>query len=410
MITEDLITAERSISRTLPIEGFQSAGVGVLDLLLVLVEQKKTILLMTLAGALLAAAYTYSLRDSYTATAVIALPQQQRSSMANLASQLSGAGNAIGGATDLLKNPSELYISLMSSRTVADTLIARFGLQEKYNTRSIAGARKALASRTRFVSGKDFLIRISVESSEPELAAAVANAYIDGLHKMNTQLALTESAQRRRFYEQRLHAQKQALDDSEIELKATQEQTGLLHLNSQMDSAVRTVAQLSAEVTAREVKLETLRAGATEQNPEVVRLRVELDSLRGQLRKAEAGTGVGSGIQRLGRANAPAAELSYLRSLRKFQYNETLFESLSKQFEAASLDEAKEAPLVQVVDPAVPPEQRNPKRRPAIIAFGAACLGLFGACIAVCRHLLWAPANTEKLRAIRHALWLNPRN
>jgi uncharacterized protein involved in exopolysaccharide biosynthesis len=202
-----------------------------------------------------------------------------------------------------------------------------------------------------------------------------------------------------------VEAQKLAVAEAELKLKATQQRTGLVQLNSQMDAAVRSVTQLRAELTAREVRLETLLAGATEQNPDVVRLRVELTSLRAQIRKAETGSAGSSGVPRLGPGNAPAAGLEYLRSLREFQYHESLYETLSKQYEAARLDEAKEAPLVQVVDAAIPPEHRNPKRRGWILFSGAASLGLFGACLAVIRHLLAAPANREKLLGIRRALW-----
>ena len=395
-------------NRTLAIVDFRTPGIAALDLLLLLAEQKRMIGALALAGALLAGLYTLSLRDTYTATAVIALPQQQRSTIANLVGQFSPAGAVMGGGPDLLKNPAELYISLMSSRTVTEAMVADFGLQQRYGAKSKAEARQGLSGRTHFSAGKDFLIRISVDAGEAPLAAALANAYVDRLHKMNSHLALTESAQRRRFYEQRLQSQKQAVVEAENAMKATQERTGLMQVNSQMDAAVRTIAQLRAEMAAREVRLETLRAGATEKNPEVVRVRVELDSLREQLRRAESGAG-GGGAPRLGTATAPAAGLAYLRSLREFQYHENLFESLSKQYEAARLDEAKEAPLVQVVDPAVAPEERNPKRRVWIVLFGAASFGVLGACLALFRHLASAPENAAKLAAIGQALGVRTR-
>jgi tyrosine-protein kinase Etk/Wzc len=408
MTTQELSTHEVRTGRGLPIEGFRTQGLGALDFLLLLVRQKRLIICMTLAGAIIAGAYSFRLKDTYTATAVIALPPQQRSTIANLVGQFSSVGNAIGGGTELLKNPSELYIALLSSRTVADAIIPEFNLQQIYRTRSLTGTRKALAGHTRFTSGKDFLIRISVSAGDPKLAAGIANAYVDRLHQMNSRLVLTESGQRRRFFEERVQAQKQTLTEAEMAMKATQERTGLVQLNSQMDAAVRTVAQLRAEVTAREVRLETLRAGATENHPDVVRLRVELDSLREQMRKAESGSSDGSGAVRLGPANAPTAGLAYLRSLREFQYQEALFQTLSKQYETAKLDEAKEAPLVQVVDAAIPPEQRDPKRRVWMVFFGACCLGLSGACLAVFWYLLTMPDNREKLVAIRRALWSGP--
>jgi uncharacterized protein involved in exopolysaccharide biosynthesis len=72
----------------------------------------------------------------------------------------------------------------------------------------------------------------------------------------------------------------------------------------------------------------------------------------------------------------PSVGTEYLRKLREFKYNETLFELLSKQYEVARLDEARNAVVIQVVDPAVPSEKRyKPKR--LLIVLGAMAAGLF---------------------------------
>jgi uncharacterized protein involved in exopolysaccharide biosynthesis len=68
------------------------------------------------------------------------------------------------------------------------------------------------------------------------------------------------------------------------------------------------------------------------------------------------------------------------------KYNETIFDILARQFEVAKLDEAKQGALVQVVDPAVPPERRSFPQR-SLIVVGATALG-FG--FAVCVVLLQA--------------------
>jgi tyrosine-protein kinase Etk/Wzc len=399
------LSREAKGRRFLPIENFDSPGMGALDLLLILAANKKLIAGMAVAGTLIAGLIAFQRKDAFTATAVIVLPQQQKSTIASLVGQLSPAGAAIGG-TDLLKTPADLYISLMSSRTVADGLIAQFDLQRIYKVKNLTSARRALANRTRFISGKDVLIRISVDDGSPRFAAEIANAYVEQLHKLNSKLALTESAQRRLFFEQRLKEEKEALSEAEAAMKTTQEHTGIVQVSSQMELLVRTIAQLRAEITVREVLLETLKAGATDKNPEVVRVQVELDSLRVHLRQLESGSGARPATPpTLGPANAPAFGLAYLRRLREFQYHELLFESLGKQYEAARLDEAKEAPMVQVVDQAIPPEEGNPKHRLWIVLFGAVSLGTFGGCLAIFRHLLTDPARAARIHAIKLALW-----
>lgn len=391
----------RTGRRTLAIEGFDTPGTDVFAYLVILAGRKRLIGWMALAGMVLATGMALRKPDMYTATAVILLPQQQRSVLASLVGQLPPAAGVLGGGNELMRTASDQYLSLLASRSIADDLIQAFQLQREYRAKNLTEARRRLAARTHLTGGKDSLIRIAVDAEQPQAAADLANAYVDRLHKLNSRLALTESAQRRQFFEQRLQSQRQAVTEAEAAMKATQERTGLIQVSSQMDVAVRTLAQLRAEITSREVLLDTLKSGATDQNPEVVRLRVELESLRAQLASAEAG----SRFRQIGAANAPAAGLAYMRALREFQYHETLLESLSKQYEAARLDEAKEAPLVQVVDRAVPPEERNPKRRVWIVLFGTLSFGIFGACLALVLHSMESPSRAARLRDVRMAFW-----
>jgi uncharacterized protein involved in exopolysaccharide biosynthesis len=401
METRVAATQVRAERRTLAIEGFNVPGPDLWDFLLILVARKRLIAWMAVAGALLAAGMALQKGDMYTATAVIMLPQQQRSTLASLMGPLSPVGTAVGGGNDLLRTPSDQYLSLLASRSIADDLIEAFQLQREYRTKNMTDTRRKLAARTHLTAGKDSLIRIAVDAEGAQFAADLANAYVDRLHKLNSRLALTESAQRRQFFEQCLQTERKAVADAEAAMKATQERTGLIQVSSQMDVAVRTIAQLRAEITVREVLLDTLKSGATDKNPEVVRLRVEVESLRAQLASAEAG----GRAKQIGPGNAPAAGLAYMRALREFQYHETLFESLGKQYEAARLDEAKEAPLVQVVDRATPPEELNPKNRAWMVLFGTLSFGLFGACLAIALHYLETPDRAARLREVRTAMW-----
>jgi uncharacterized protein involved in exopolysaccharide biosynthesis len=62
----------------------------------------------------------------------------------------------------------------------------------------------------------------------------------------------------------------------------------------------------------------------------------------------------------------PSVGMEYLRKLRDVKYNETLYELLSKQYEMAKLDEARDAAVIQIIDKAVQPE-RKVKPKTAVI-------------------------------------------
>jgi uncharacterized protein involved in exopolysaccharide biosynthesis len=354
------------------------------DLSRLLWRGKRTIGFFVLAGALIATAVAFILPVMFTANAMIIPPQQQPSLLASLDGQFSPL--AAMGSRDLgLKNPADLYVGILNSQTIAALVIDKFALQRLYDLRTRVDTQKKLARRTHIEAGKDTLIKISVEDEDPKRAAAMTNAYVDGLYAQNNQLGITEAAQRRLFFEQQLNAEKDALAGAEAALKKSQERTGAFHIPTQVEAAVRSIAELHAEIGAGEASLQTLKAGATAQNPEVIRRETELQELRLQLSRLESTAAKQGGLPGdvfIPTARVPEVDLESARRYRDVQYHETLFGLLAKQYEAARIDEAKNAPVIQVVDRAVPPDKKSGPLRALIICLGAALSGAV-ACVVV---------------------------
>jgi uncharacterized protein involved in exopolysaccharide biosynthesis len=362
------------------------APVTTRPLLPMLTRSWRVICAAVLAGALTGGAVSLLLPKIYKATAVIMPPQQQQSSATALLGQL-GSLAALGGRDLGLKSPSDLYAGLLRSRTIADRVIEQHELRRVYGTSTLMATRRKLASRTRVQSGKDTLISVSVEDRDAARAAAIANTYVEELQKQNNRLAISESAQRRLFFEQQLAGEKELLAKAEAALKSTQERTGVLQVTSQVEAVIRSMAQLRAEITEREVALERLKAGATAQNPEVVRQQTELAALRAQLALLEADAGPNRpGDPMIPAARVPQAGLDHLRRVRDLKYHEALFELLAKQYEAARIDEARESPIVQVVDRAVPPDEKSWPPRGLLSSLSAFGCGLLACVWAVWRE------------------------
>jgi uncharacterized protein involved in exopolysaccharide biosynthesis len=130
---------------------------------------------------------------------------------------------------------------------------------------------------------------------------------------------------------------------------------------------------MQAQVALREVELAALRQSATDQNPEVVRLRSEIDDLQGQLGRLQKGSGQSS-VTGIPTSKVPELQLEYVRKEREVKYHEALFDMLSKQYEAARLDEARDAPVLQVLDSASYPDTKSAPKR-SLIAIGGLLLG-----------------------------------
>jgi len=374
-----------------------------------LLRAKTRIAAWTLAFFIVGTILAFLIKPVFTAEAVILPPQQQQSSATAL---LSGQLSALGGLGGVLKSPADLIIGLLQSRTVADGLVAQFNLQTVYHAKLLADARKQLAENTKVEASKDGLIHIVVKDSDAKRATAIANGYVDRLHDINAGLAIGEAAQRRVFYDQQLAQENGALAAAEESLKETQEKTGVIQLTGQAQLTLSGIASLQAQIASREAELSVTRAYATDQNPDVVRQEHEIASLKGELARREgAQRASDSGDVQVPSGRVPEVGLEYLRKERDVRYHEALFELLLKQREAASLDEAKSAPLVQVIDKAVVPEKKSgPNRK--LIALGFACLGFLISVIDVfIRRVLGGikqdPRLASQILEVRDALKFN---
>ncbi|TFW16757.1 lipopolysaccharide biosynthesis protein [Massilia arenosa] len=304
----------------------------------------------------------------YRANTKILPPQQAQSGAAALLAQLGGVASAAAGAAGI-KNPNDLYVGMLHSRTIADSLIARFHLKDVYGHKLMDSTRNELDENTSITTGKDGLINIEVEDTDPKRAAAIANAYADELLKLTKTLAVTEAGQRRLFFERQLEQSKENLARAEVTLKKAMGARGVISVDAESRSIVETVARLRALVSAKEIERRTLAAFVTANNSDLKRVDEAIASARLELSKLENGGGKSEEV--VGTANG----LENIKLLRDVKYHQMLYELLSKQYEIARLDETKDSSIVQVLDKAVEPERKAKPAR-ALIALAAGCAGL----------------------------------
>lgn len=348
---------------------------NLIDMLIVLATYKKRIIGIPLVAGVLAAAVSFALPNVYKASTKLLPPQQAQSGAAALLSQLGGAAGAVAGVTGM-KNPSDLYIGMLKSRTVGDRIIKKFDLQKVYDADSMEKTRKILEENSSFVAGKDGLIIIEVEDYGQQRVAQLADAYVAELVRMTSTLAVTEASQRRVFFERQLEMAKNNLASAEMTLKGALDTRGVISVDSDSRSIVETVSRLRAQISAKEIQLNSMQAFVTTNNQEYKRSQEELNSLRAELSKLENGRPELAGIPAQG--DRKQVGLENIKVLRDVKYFQMLYELLAKQYEVARLDEAKDAALIQVLDPAIVPERKfKPKR--AIIILLTVFLALIGA-------------------------------
>jgi tyrosine-protein kinase Etk/Wzc len=369
--------------------------ISLLDLLQVIVDNLRLLLLGPLACGLVALGISFVIPSTYTAKTQFLPPQQQQTAAASMLASLGALGGFAGAATGI-KSPADQYISFLKSVSLQDTLIERFKLFDRYDTKLKSETRHELTSNVRIVSGKDGLIALEVDDKDSQFAADLANAHVEELRNLLGRLALTESQQRRMFFEKQLQITRDSLAKAELSLKSSGINSSVL--KSSPASAVETVARIKAGISVQEVKIGSMRNYLTENAPEFKQALNELASLKSQLEKAEVEEPVSKGLS------------NYVARYREFKYQEAMFELFAKQFELAKVDESREGATIQVLDVAQPPERKTKPKKAliAVISTLSACfvLLLFVYTRSAIRTASQNPETKDRLQALKKS-WNN---
>ena len=309
--------------------------------------------------------------------------------MASLAGDLLGKGTT-----------ADLYVGILNSRTVKDTIIDRFKLMEVYEQKYRLDTYKVLEAKAAIAAGKkDGIISITVEDKDPKLATDLANAFVEELGKLTVKLSIAGAGQNRGYLEERLAKAKIDLDRTEEMLKIFQSKNNALDVPEQAKAAILGVAQLKAQLVVQEVQLAGMRSRFTDTTQEVKDLKASITNLRSQIAKVE-GNERGSSIPAMG--SVPELGQKYVRLMREFKVQESIFEVLTKQHEMAKMSEAKDVVGMQIIQKATTPDKKVKPKRSMIVLATTFAAG-FGAvlCAFVCEAGERIPAeDRERWRRI----------
>lgn len=361
--------------------------------LVVLAERWRLLLAGPLAIGVLTLALTFLITPTFTARASFLPPQpSQQGAAASALASLGGLSSLLGAAASQ-RTPTDQYVSLAQSTTVADRIIDRFELRKAYDEALRVEARKELARNTRVVAGKkDGIIVLEVDDEQPERAAAMANRYIEELRILTNRLALTEAKQRRVFFEGHLQQARDRLAQAQLALQGsgfTQDA-----LKAEPKAAAEGYAKLKAETTTAQARLDALRQNLTGNATEVRQAEAAIAVLNSRLARIEASVG-------------QSGDADYIGKYRDFKYHEALFEQLARQYELARVDESREG-MLQIVDTALPPEKKSwPKR--ALLALAGSVSGFIVLLVYVLASQRWrqaarGPEGARQVERLRAAL------
>jgi uncharacterized protein involved in exopolysaccharide biosynthesis len=361
------------------------------DLWSVLSARRQLIAGVTLGSILAVSIVSLLLPKTYESSAAL-LPQLESKEGGALTSLLTATaaggmaqnlGIGLPGLPGIPTTPTDIFIAILKSRVMADEVITRFNLMERYHETTMHETREELLERVRISLSKEKVIKLVVEDHDPQLAADMANFFVTNLDRLNRRVNVSKAGQNRAFIERRLAETQVGLVKTEEALRDFQTKNKAVAVEAQSKAMIEAAATIQGQITAQEVQHQVMSSYLSQDNPELARVRSSIDELRKQLGLLESGKG-GKGMlpgDRLHPAmiTVPELALQYGRLLRELKVQETLYTLLTSQHEQAKITEARDTPTVQVLDPAIPADRHSKPRLLLNMALG----GVSGFCIAL---------------------------
>jgi uncharacterized protein involved in exopolysaccharide biosynthesis len=379
-------------SQEVPVEEIRERQAKLLRLLW---DARRLLFRSAAIGVLASTFIAFLIPKSYTSMTQLMPPDTQSSSglamMAAMAGKVGGGLGSVAGDLLGVKSSGALFIGVLRSQTAEDHLIQQFDLRKIYGKRLIADARIKLDENTAISEDrKSGIIAISVTDHDPQRAAALANAYVDELNSLVSELSTSSAHRERVFLEERLKVAKRDLDEAVNALAEFSSKNNTLDIQQEGKAMLDAAGTIAGEMIAAQSQLEGLRQIYTDNNARVRSLNARVAELRKQLEKlgGTQANAVNSTSALPSRNNDPSTDkagggLPYptIKSLpllgakyadyyRRAKIQETVYELLTEQYELAKVQEAKETPSVKVLDPGTVPEKKSYPPRLLIILLG----------------------------------------
>src|SRR5262245_45375776 len=169
--------------RRLDAVGLESSdAVPVVSFMVVLWRRRRLIALIAIITVLGAGLWAVTAPKMYESTATLVAPKESTGS--GMFGGLVVASGLLQQVPGMLSLPSltsnrDLLVSVLKSRTMAQLVLERFGLQSRYRERYQEDAIKTLQRNTMVSLTREGVIAVKVEDTDPQVAAAMANFYVE---------------------------------------------------------------------------------------------------------------------------------------------------------------------------------------------------------------------------------------
>jgi len=370
-----LSTAEEH-NQSVAEDAADSIDIPLAELLMALWQRRRWLARVIGVGVLVAIGIALLIPNQYTSTAQLMPPDQQSLFSTSMLSALTGAvpTASLTGGLMSERTPGGTFIGILSSQTAQDDIINRFDLRRVYHCKLYIDARKILTERTTIEEdNKSGIISIKVTDLDPNRARDIAKAYVEELNELVNKVSTSSARRERIFLEERLKSIKDELDISSAELSQFSSRNATINPQSQGQALIAAASGLQGELITAQSELSGLKAMYSDDNVRVHEAQARIDELQSQLRKMG---GIGGKVDGSDKKSdqlypsireLPILSVTYSDLYRQMTMQEGIYETLTKQYELAKVQEAKEIPPIKVLDEPQVPERKSSPHRSVIV-------------------------------------------
>lgn len=240
-------------------------------------EQKKVIIPIIVICTVLAIIVAFVLPKSYQSNTLVRIKSSGGSNLSGYAAMAAGFGIDVGGSSSA---SPENYIELMKSREVIQPIIDGLDMdEEKKEKMTTDGFIKSNLEITN--TKKTDLINITAYGKTPEEAQMISQSVADNFLTLMTKLNKEGNSSAINFLNDRMAIAKEEMETAENKLQAYQQEKGIYSPDDQtkalidkLDDYDKKIAQLEAQEQANSAKLQDVTGQLEQQNSSLLEYNI----------------------------------------------------------------------------------------------------------------------------------------
>ena len=376
-----------------------------MDVINILNKCKISIIKNVFYISFITAIFSFILPKTFTAVAVLMPPGSQQD--ISILNAFSDSELPFGGLISKTEEEAMKLIAILKSRTVMETIIKKYNLIEFYKAQNIEEALESLADHVSLEIEEEGTLSIKAHVSTGwlhydkdelkvrELSAEIANEFVNQLDIVNKRLQTEQAVHQRKFLGERYGENLMDLIKAEEKLKQFKENHNIISIESQTRTAIESAAALKNQILINEVQKGVVSRKLKLNHPEIIGIEDEIRELTVKLHEIEYGRDTSENVRGnlfLVLSEIPQIDADLMRLTREVDIQSTLFIYLTQQYEDAKIQEAKNTPTIQLLDPAVTPIKKSSPKRLLMVFIMALITFIFSLIYALIK-VIYAPGD-----------------